>query len=424
VFSVAQAVLFRSLPVSEPDRLVNLMIRLDDGLDPSFNYPLFADYRDRNDVFTGLVGYNLTALHLSTSSESERVRGLEVSGDYFDVLGVRTALGRGFLAEEDRVGAGAQVAVISHSLWQQRFGGRPDVLNQEIRLNGHRFTIVGVAPEGFTGNFRGLDAQVFIPITLYHVAHPDDTDAALSKRTFTWMQIVGRLSPGVTLQQAETRMRALAARIRAVEPTNTHPDLVLTPGGRGYTSFVDDLERPLHLLQLGVALVLAIACANVANLLIARAATRRRELAVRLALGSGRGRLVRQALTESTVLALLGGAAGLLVAGWLSRLLRSFRPTLEVTAGLDVPVLLFALGVTLATGLLFGVAPAWQAARAGVVAALKDERRTGGARRWNLRSGLVVAQVALSLVLLAAAGLTVKSLRALHGIDSGLDTEA
>ena len=422
IFTLADAVIFRTLPVEEPERLANLMVQHESGLDSSFNYPLFTDYRDKNDVFYGLTGYSLTALHLSTSEESARIRGMLVSWNYFDVLGVRPALGRSFLAEEDRVGSPAQVAVISHHLWQNRFAGRGDILNQEILLNGHRFTIVGVAPRGFVGNFRGLDAQIYFPVANYTIANPGRADA-LPRRTHTWMEIVGRLKPGVTREQAQERMRALAAQIRETEPMNTYINLVLADGSRGLTSFVDDLEKPLTLLQLIVALVLLIACANVANLLIARAVARRKEMAVRLALGAGRWRLVRQLLTESTLLAVMGGAAGLMVAVWLAGFLRSFRQTLDVDTSLDPRVLLFTLGVTLATGLLFGLAPAWQAVRTSVVATLKEDPRTGRGRRWNLRSALVVTQIGLSLVVLASAGLAVKSLRALNGIDSGLDTE-
>ncbi|MGH9794498.1 MAG: ABC transporter permease, partial [Candidatus Acidiferrales bacterium] len=432
IFSLLDAVVLRSMPVERPEELALLHVQYEDGLDPSFNYPLFEDYRDKNEVFTGLVAYDIVAMHLALADESERVVGMRVSWNFFDVLGVRPIIGRSFRADEDRVGAAAQVAVISYGLWENRFAGKLDVLGREVLINGQRFTIIGVAPPRFTGFFRGSAAEVYTPITtpLDSLAAPGRWEQRLKARTFTWTQLFGRLKPGIIHQQAQAAMRTLAEQIKQATPMNTIPSLVISDGRSGNTGYVQEVSRPLQLLQLIVALVLAIACANVANLLLTRALARRKEVAIRMALGARGGRLIRQFLTESLLLAGAGGAAGLLLAYWLAKALLTLQPGLQVDAALDWRVLAFALSVTLAVGVLFGLAPAWQLARTGVVETLKDERFAGsarprsiGARRINLRQGLVVVQLGLSLVVLVAAGLAVKSLRGLLNIDSGFDAE-
>ncbi len=422
IFSLLDAVVLRSMPVERPEELALLMVPHGDGFDPSFNYPLFEDYRDKNEVFTGLVAYDAEAMHLALGEESERIIGLRVSWSFFHVLGARPAIGRSFLPEEDRVGAAAQVAVISYGLWQNRFEGKVDAVGREILLNGQRFTIVGVASPRFTGVMRGLNAEIYTPITtpLDTLANPGEWEQRLKNRGFTWLQILGRLNPGMTLAQAQAGMRTLAEQIKTARPMNTETELVVLDGRLGFTGFVSDLTQPLRLLQLIVALVLAIACANVANLMLTRALARRREVAVRLALGARGGRLLRQFLTESVLLAVVGGLAGLGVAVWLTDLLRSLQPTLEVDAGLDWRVLAFTTGVTLLVGVLFGLAPAWQVARTAVVDALKEERARGG--RGRLRQALVVVQLGLSLVVLVAAGLAAKSLRTLLDVDTGFDS--
>ncbi|MGH9816334.1 MAG: ABC transporter permease, partial [Candidatus Acidiferrales bacterium] len=370
--------------------------------------------------------------HLTLADESERVVGMRVSWNFFDVLGVRPIIGRTFRADEDRVGAAAQVAVISYGLWEDRFAGKLDVLGREVLINGQRFTIIGVAPPRFTGIFRGSAAEIYTPITtpLDSLAAPGRWEQRLKARTFTWTQLFGRLKPGITHRQAQAAMRTLAEQIKQVTPMNTIPSLVISDGRGGNTGYVQEVSQPLQLLQLIVALVLVIACANVANLLLTRALARRKEVAIRMALGARGGRLIRQFLTESLLLAGAGGAAGLLVAYWLAKLLLTLQPALEVDAALDGRVLAFALSVTFAVGVLFGLAPAWQLARTGVVETLKDERFAGsarprsiGARRIHLRQGLVVVQLGLSLVVLVAAGLAVKSLRGLLNIESGFDAE-
>jgi len=423
IFSLLDAVVLRSMPVERPEELALLYVQHESGLDPSFNYPLFEDYRDKNQVFDGLVAFNPVGVHLTLGSESERLLGAQVSWNFFRVLGAQPVVGRGFLPEEDFIGSPAQVIVISYGLWESRFEGKADAVGREVLLNGAKFTIVGVAPPRFTGIRRGLTTEIYMPITtpLDSLANPGRWAERLRMRTFTWAQIFGRLKPGITHAQAQAGMRTLAEQIKREQPMNTYNDLVVQEGRLGYADYVESLTKPLQLLQLIVGLVLLIACANVANLLLTRALARRREVAVRMALGAGGWRLMRQFLTESLLLAGAGGLTGLLVARWLADLLRSLQPGLQVQAGLDGRVLGVTLAVTLLVGLLFGLAPAWQLAHTGVVEALKEARARGG--RGRLRQGLVVAQLGLSLVVLVAAGLTMKSLRGLLDIDTGFDAE-
>lgn len=426
IFSLLDAALLRHMPVSQPERLALFNVQYDDGIDSSFNYPLYADYRDQNSVFDGLIALDSTAVHLTAGGESERIGGMIVSGNFFDVLGVRMARGRGFLPEEDQVVDRNPVVVLSHGLWRSRFAADPGIINRSITVNGRSFAVVGVAPAGFTGTYPGFESSLYVPMHMYKAIDPERNRNPLEMRTYTWMNVMGRLKPGVTREQAQAAMRALAANIKKVQPMNTDENLVLTDGSRGFTGQVDDLETPLTLLQVSVGLVLLIACANIANLLLSRSLARRRETAIRLALGAGRGRLIRQHLTESLMLSLTGGIAGLVFAPWTMDFLLQFRPrpSFSLPVGLDVRVLLFSLGVTLLSGLVFGLAPAWQSARTGLVPAIKqDLAATGRSGRWNLRNFLVVAQIALSLAVLVSAALCLRSLSGLVAIHSGFDDE-
>jgi putative ABC transport system permease protein len=426
IFSLLDAALLRQLPVSQPERLALFNVQYDGGLDSSFNYPLYADYRDQNSVFDGLIALDTAAVHLNTGAESERVSGMIVSGNFFDVLGVRMARGRGFLPEEDQVLDRNPVVVLSHGLWSSRFAADPEIVNRSIVLNGRSFTVVGVAPAGFSGTYPGFNASLYVPMHMYMAIDPERNKNPLELRVFTWMNVMGRLKPGVTREQAQAAMRALAANIKKVQPMNTDENLVLTDGSRGFTGRVDDLETPLTLLQVSVGLVLLIACANIANLLLSRTLARRRETAIRLALGAGRGRLIRQHLTESLMLSMAGGIAGLVFAPWTMDFLLQFRPqpTFSLPVGLDMRVLLFSLGVTLLSGLVFGLAPAWQSARTGLIPAIKEDlAATGRFGRWNLRNFLVIAQIALSLAVLVSAALCLRSLGGLLAIQAGFDDE-
>jgi putative ABC transport system permease protein len=432
IFTLLDKVLIRTLPVERPDQLVTFVE--DAGGAPAiFSYPLYAELRDRTDVLSGVIAYEQRPFSMSDGNATERVIGQIVSGNYFAALGVRPALGRFFLPEEDRTPNTHPVIVISHGLWRRSFGADPAVIGKTLSLNAYRYTVVGVAPSEFTGTTRGTASDVYVPIMMQARvgARRDDM---LNNRNAGWLQLIGRLRPNVTRQQAQAALSTPvddAARTFSGKNTDNIGDptkVFLTDGSRGHTDRVKDLSTPLKLLMGVVGFVLAVACANVANLLLARASKRRKEIAVRLAIGAGRWRIVRQLLTESAILAGLGGGAGLLVAYWFTSLLLRFQQQTNyvpraLDGSLDERALGFTLGLSLMTGIVFGLAPALVASKPDFVMALKEE--TPGlahvARRLSLRNLLVVAQVTLSLVVLIGAGLCVKSLRALQAIDPGFE---
>ena len=434
IFTLLDKVLIRPLPVERPDQLVTFVE--DAGGEPAiFSYPQYAELRDRNEVLSGLVAYWQCPFSLSDGGQAERVIGQIVTGNYFAVLGVRPALGRFFLPEEDRTPGTHPVVVISHGLWRRRFGADPAVVGKTISLNAYRYTVVGVAPLEFTGTTRGTVNEVYVPIMM-QAKRGGGRSGFLENRNAGWLQLLGRLKPNVSRQQAQAALSILAD-----DPGNTSPDgkgaakliagAILMDGSRGQLDRVRDLSLPLKLLMGVVGFVLLIACANVANLLLSRASARRKEIAVRLAIGAGRWRIVRQLLTESAILAALGGGVGLLIARWLTSLLLGFQQQTNFIprtfdgglASLDGRALGFTLGLSLLTGIVFGLAPALQASKPDFVAALKEDTPGLGrlARRFSLRGILVVAQVALSIVVLIGAGLCVKSLRALQAIDPGFE---
>jgi len=425
IFSVVDKVMVRMLPVPEPERLVRVVGGGEHGV--IFSQPLYADYRDHNDVLMGLAAYCETPLNLSDGAQAERASGLIVSGNYFTALGVTPALGRTFLPEEDRTWGTHPVAVVSYGLWQRRFGADPKLVGRTIKINGSDFTVVGVAPPEFTGVVRGAAPDVYVPLMMSREAAPKW--AGVAERSMSWLSLIGRLKPGVTRAQAEAALSALAAQRAKVYPKNTYPAVVLKDGSKGETEGLSDLSTPLALLMSAVGLVLLIACANVANLLLARAAGRRKEIAVRLAVGASRWRLVRQLLTESLLLSALGGALGLLLAVWLADWLTTFSPPdsnlaeARLLTQLDWRVLGFAALLSLLTGVFFGLAPAIQSSKPDLIPALKDEMASAGSdRRWlTLRNLLVATQVALSCIVLVGAGLCVRSLRNLVAIDAGFE---
>ncbi|MDB6055197.1 MAG: permease [Verrucomicrobiales bacterium] len=429
IFSVVDQLLVRHLPVTEPERLALIGEEYKKGqVGYDFNYPLFKDFQKGNAVFSQLTATADQAVGLGTGGATERVQALLVSGNYFSMLGINAALGRTFAPNEGMEIDDGSVVVLGHGLWRRMFGADPAIVGKDVRINGHIFTVAGVVPREFTGTTPGKVADLYIPITMFGQLNPDRPGGAhpLSTRYFTWMSMMGRLKEGVNLQQAEFAMNRLAVQIHEQTPANTSTNLVVLNGSQGFTSGLHDAKLPLQLLQITAGVVLLIACANLANLQLARAAGRSRDFAIRLALGAGRRRLVRELLTESLLLSFLGGGLGLLVAIWLTGILQHYRPGnahLSIADGLHGRALIFTLGTAVFTGLLFGLAPALRTSRPQILPELKSGGNTTGQHvgKWNLRSGLVVIQIALSLLVLVSAGLCTRSLAKLQQIDPGFE---
>jgi putative ABC transport system permease protein len=433
IFSLVNAVLLQSLPVADPARLVHVSYE-----NAVVSYPEYRDLRDHNTVFDGLAAWGGITASLNTGGETDLATGVIVTGNYFDVLGVRPALGR-LLAPADDVTPGAHpVMVLGHGFWQRRFNGRPDVVGTEVLLNRHRFTIVGVTAEGFAGAELGTVRNIYVPMMMQAVVRPPRAGYSgemnpdlLGNSGNRWLRGVGRLKAGVTPERAAAALSLLAATMGPARPAGVPPrPMTAVPVNVGNATVRARLTAVATLLMSVVAAVLLLACANVANLLLSRAASRRREIAVRLALGASRRRLVSQLLTESLLLSVLGGAAGLVLAFWMMSAFRAAPPPPEavpiaIQATIDLRVLAFTLGLSLLTGVVFGLAPALSASRPNLVPVLKDESFVPDerSRRYNLRSALVVSQVALSLVLLVASGLFLRNLHEVQKVRPGYDVE-
>jgi predicted permease len=436
IFSVVNAVLLRRLPVRESERVVH--VRGTGG--NVLSYPEYADLRDHQTVFDGFAASGGIVASLNDGGDAQLVMGLIVTGNYFELLGVRPALGR-LLSPSDDLEPGAHpVVVLDHSFWRGRLGGRADVVGRDLRLNGQRFTVVGVAPAGFSGTTLGDRRSIYVPMMMQAVMRPPragysgemDPDL-LNRRGSRWLTGIGRLKGDRTLEQAQSEMSTLATSLEQALPAKEQRGSIrmsLVPVDVGDAGERARLRQVATLLFSVVGAVLLLACANVANLLLSRATARRREIAVRLALGASRRRLVRQLLTESVLLSLGGGVAGLLLAVLILAAFGAAAPPADsapiaIDPRIDPWVLLFTFVLAVAAGLVFGLAPALLATRSTLVPVLKDESFVPDerSRRMGLRGALVVAQVTLSLVLLVAAGLFLRNLHALQAVDPGFDTE-
>ena len=426
IFSLLNTVLLRSLPIEDPGQVMAVSVRGKADSFSAFSHPNYIDFRDRNQVLSGLTDYRFVPLSLSRGGNNERVWGYEVSGNYFDVLGVKAIKGRTFLPEEDRTKLSHPVAVISHACWQRRFGGDPDLVGKEVLLNNHQFKVIGITPEGFRGTEVVYTPEIWVPASMIGWIEPGST--AIDDRSSGSFFAVGRLKPGVSARQAEASLNLLAQQLAKEYPdTNEGKRIELGPPGFILPDLRGAVVSFSWVLMAAVGLVLLVACINLAGLLLARATDRRREVAIRLAMGANRLRLIRQLLTESVVLSIMGGALGLLIAFWMNNTLMAFKPPIDFPLSVEVSadwrVLAFAFVVSLITGVIFGLAPALQATRPELVTALKDTGAQGGTRRSRLRSGLVVGQLALSLVVLIGAGLVVRTLRQLQTLNPGFDSQ-
>ena len=372
IFSILNAVLLQSLPVEDPQRLVQ--VRPGDDGDDEFTNPIWEQVRDRQQAFSGALAYASSRFDLADGGESHYAAGLWVSGDFFRVLGVPAIEGRVFTRDEDRRGT-APLAVISYGFWKRTFDGDRDVIGKTVRLNRHAFEIVGVTPPWFRGLDRDGSFDVAIPIACNPILHPGHD--ALDERRQWWLRIMGRMPAGESIGQARDRMRAVAPEIfKATIPEGLptagqagylQNTFFLKPAATGFSEMGAQYRTALYTLMAIVGVVLLIACANIANLLLARAAARQREFSVRMAIGAGRARVIRQLMTESLLLSLVGAAAGLLLAAWgsrlLIRLLSTARNPLDIDLSLDPRVLTFTIGAALGTAVLFGLAPAFRATR-------------------------------------------------------------
>jgi macrolide transport system ATP-binding/permease protein len=432
IFSAINSMLLEPLPVGDAEAIVGVY-RTDPQRSNAgeMSYPDYVDVRDRSEVLSGVAGHKLAHVGLADGGTTELVWGELVTGNYFDVLQVRPIVGRGFLPEEDRTPGSHPVAVIGFDLWQRRFGGDPKIAGRVVKINGRDFTVVGVAPEAFRGTKFALALDIWLPVMMHDAIMTSSADnySVLTNRGSRWLELLGRLAPGVTLEQAQAGLARLAGDVAADNPV-TNADVSFIAYPERDTRFGEDSQASTKLaagfLLLVVGVVLLIACANVSNLLLARASARQKEVGVRMALGAGRWRVIRQLLTEGFLLAFLGGAAGLLLAAWASGLLTAFVPPIpypvSIRTSFDARVFAFSFGLTAAASVLFALAPAFQATRLDVVSILKGS--VGGRKRRSghrLRDALVVTQLALSFVLLVGSGLFLKSFANAQRSDPGFD---
>ncbi len=433
MFSLVNTAIFGPLPFDDGDRFVRVFRQAgDEGDLRMFSYLDYCEYRDRSDVFDELIACSFLPFSVGTGDTNETRFGQIVSGNYFTALGVGAAYGRMLTPEDDRTPGAHAVVVISYAYWQRVYGGRAGVVGEMVTLSGHPFTIVGIALKGFAGAFPIPSPDLWVPISMLGEVRPSATDQ-LADRSQDFLWGIGKLRRGLKLSEAQARLDVTASQLKAIDAEHYEDEAVVVVPAEGVIPMTPGMRRiamALSALVMSmVGLVLIVGCANVANLLLARSTARRRELGIRLALGASRFRVVRQLLTESVLLGLLGGGAGLLLAVWTVNLLIGCLPelpygvTLDLHVGVDHRVLGFTAVVSVLTGIVFGLVPALAMTSRGLAVALKDAGGASGlgVRRSRLHSTLVVAQVAVSLVLLIGAGLFVRSLINAHAIEPGFD---
>jgi len=414
IFSLVNAVVFRPFGVERQNELVFFNMRSAKAEYPTLSYPDYKDYRDRNTVLSSLAMYRIAPMSMSRGGgENFRLWGYEVTGNYFDMLGVHAFRGRVLHPEDDVKRGGHPLAVISYNCWQRRFAGDPNIAGKKVKVNGLDFTILGVTPAGFIGTELIYTPEIWVPVTMVHQIEGNDwIDNRRNGNGF----VIGRLKPGVSMKSAEAAINSITAQLgREYPDADAGVSIVLSPPGMAGTYLRGAITGFSAVLMVVAGMVLLIACVNLASLLLARALDRRKDTAIRLALGAGRGHLIRQLLTENLVLSIAGGTAGIVLAFWLINLVNAWTPPLDVPViphvVMDMRVLLFAAAVSLFTGLVFGLAPALQSARVGLAGAMRNDAPSEKLRRVNLRDILVTSQIALSVVLLIGSVLVVRSLQ-------------
>jgi len=419
-FSAINKLLFRPLPVERPSELVSLN---SNRAGANQSYPNYKDLRDRNRSLAGLAGCRVAPVNMSQNGNNAHIWGYEVSGNYFDVLGVRAILGRALTPADDQKIGAHPVMVLNYNTWQRRFAGDPAIAGKKVKINGLDYSILGVMPRGFFGTELILTPEFWVPIAMEPQIEPGN--AWINER-FDWnLWTVGRLKPGVSKTQAESELNTVAAQMVREIPDLRGMQIQLSPPGLIGDTLRGGVIGFASVLMGLAGLVLLIACTNLASLLLARAADRRKEIALRLALGAGKWRLVRQLLVESLLLSAAGATAGLFLAVWTVDALAAWRPPIDVPITMDFTidqrVLAFTAGAALLTTILFGLIPALQAARTDLLPALKNASITQRLRRWQLREVLVTSQIALSVVLLVGTVLVVRSLQRALTINIGFN---
>jgi predicted permease len=442
LFSIVNAVLFRDTAVRAPEQLVEIYSGINEDFPQlTTSYPDFLDLREQVTALSGLTASSYVRGILSTGERGVLITGEAVTANYFDLLGARPSLGRGFRDDESATAGAAPVAVVSYGLWQQRFGGRPTIIGDTIKLSGESYTVIGVGPRGFTGTIPGIPTELWVPLVMVErlefsgvqwskdTANSEGKLGRLDRRGNRWLFVKGRLAEGRTIEDVRAQARTVFARLNTQYPiTNESVTASIVPvTSIRFHPVLDSYIRAASAgLLAAVGLVLLIACGNVANMLLARGAVRRRELAIRAAIGASRGRLLKQLLSESLLLAIVGGVLGVLIAWWAGQALSGFGSDvfpmpIEFNFSIDRSVLAFALAVSMATAVVFGLAPAWSSSKPELVPALKESGDGSGGGRVSIGDVLVVGQLALSLVLLVSGALLGRGLLTAQNAAIGYD---